>query len=187
MPWAIRTFEFQSTLPARGSDALRGTVRLADHSFNPRSPRGGATLESVTDDEFHAVSIHAPREGERHVGLAHPLPVNAFQSTLPARGSDDVQPARAACTDNVSIHAPREGERRHSKARPPRLPRFQSTLPARGSDKRGMKDGRNYRPFQSTLPARGSDLADLYSVFPARTVSIHAPREGERPEKVDSR
>src|SRR5690606_22460436 len=79
---------FQSTLPARGSDAhgaaVTGRIILG---FNPRSPRGGATCW-VT---------RAPMAG-------------MFQSTLPARGSDfefDLRLQRA----DVSIHAPREGER----------------------------------------------------------------------------
>ena len=36
-------YEFQSTLPTRGSDALRRTPSARQSHFNPRSPRGGAT------------------------------------------------------------------------------------------------------------------------------------------------
>ena len=107
----IRRFRFQSTLPTRGSDCIRHSnggrchfsihaphegerrasalPRLADNGiFNPRSPRGGATLRQYLDlmsfvvfnprsprggatrlrclCKYHnAFSIHAPHEGER--------------------------------------------------------------------------------------------------------------------------
>ena len=57
---------FQSTLPTRGSDLLPVAAVGIDLHFNPRSPRGGATLRR---EHFE------PR-------------VRAFQSTLPTRGSD---------------------------------------------------------------------------------------------------
>src|SRR5690606_18837252 len=57
-----------------------------------------------------AVSIHAPRAGER-LPVKRNLPITCpFQSTLPARGSDRT-PRRCARCYRVSIHAPRAGER----------------------------------------------------------------------------
>ena len=80
---------FQSTLPARGSDApvsryelslvqisihaprkgerrslSRRNWRLHRH-FNPRSPQGGATNVPDFDENRWNISIHAPRKGER--------------------------------------------------------------------------------------------------------------------------
>ena len=80
--------EFQSTLPTRGSDKIKplaqGAGRVSIHaphegerhwqrfsayicraSFNPRSPRGGATWFSHKCCLVMKVSIHAPHEGER--------------------------------------------------------------------------------------------------------------------------
>ena len=59
---------------------------------------------------------------------------------------------------------------------------FQSTLPTRGSDWRLFTSSFRISVFQSTLPTRGSDVAP-YSWTPAMVVSIHAPHEGERPER----
>jgi len=81
----------------------------------------------------------------------------AFQSTLPARGSDEQDDANQNRHRQVSIHAPREGER-----------------PAREGAEAAQT------AFQSTLPARGSDQACNITVLVAWHVSIHAPREGER-------
>ena len=56
-----------------------------------------------------------------------------FQSTLPTRGSDELD-AYVRRRAIVSIHAPHEGERRPN---PPPIQgsgEFQSTLPTRGSD-----------------------------------------------------
>ena len=104
---------FQSTLPTRGSDciaSLKCTAKAiisihAPHEgerpvcncvvayfldFNPRSPRGGATIYCVTSLIIYWISIHAPHEGERHIGDAY---------VWGAQG--------------ISIHAPHEGERLH--------------------------------------------------------------------------
>ena len=56
--------------------------------FNPRSPRGGATVSDAKDFDAILISIHAPHEGERRT-----LHKNA------------------AITMGISIHAPHEGER----------------------------------------------------------------------------
>ena len=79
--------------------------------FNPRSPRGGATVGDAYVWGAQGVSIHAPHEGER-LKLINDL-------------SDQI------C---VSIHAPHEGERpiRDGFSREEFV--FQSTLPTRGSD-----------------------------------------------------
>ena len=79
---------FQSTLPTRGSDFQRypliqpqpavsihaphegerpafSAAAFSDKSFNPRSPRGGATINLPAGVYANGVSIHAPHEGER--------------------------------------------------------------------------------------------------------------------------
>ena len=219
-----RSAWFQSTLPAWGSDHRGTGAAGAARGFNPRSPRGGATLLSIATNLTGEVSIHAPRVGERRVlrarrGRHHAgfnprsprggatcgfhsrlwywqsfnprsprggatrisFPIrsrSAFQSTLPAWGSDKEQkaiqmlqlrfnprsPRGGATTQErlverialVSIHAPRVGERRRSSWAATTPAVFQSTLPAWGSD-----------PVARPGPQRGA-------------VSIHAPRVGER-------
>ena len=145
--------------------------------FNPRSPRGGATTQSILYANLTAISIHAPHEGERR-DCRKPPPSQ--------RG--------------ISIHAPHEGERQSSALKPscknyfnPRSPRggatnfhsahsffvtFQSTLPTRGSDKfRTVAAVRN-EGFQSTLPTRGSDRAGKpLSASPAN-FNPRSPRGG---------
>ena len=128
-------------------------IKLRD--FNPRSPRGGATRLQIltkTAGTFQStlptrgsdyivsrrrltrlISIHAPHEGERRIGLLNVGSFVTFQSTLPTRGSDCVEiverksmqvfqstlPTRGSDVDvpdllgmtRISIHAPHEGER----------------------------------------------------------------------------
>ena len=80
--------------------------------FNPRSPRGGATLDSIIRVDG-SISIHAPHEGERLGRREADAQAGEFQSTLPTRGSDDM--AAQILTQTII---------------------FQSTLPTRGSDKK---------------------------------------------------
>ena len=103
---------FQSTLPTRGSDVWgENNVIVDGHDFNPRSPRGGATVA---------------KDGR---GLAA-----IFQSTLPTRGSD-FGAVRCSGITGISIHAPHEGERPAACCSTRIVPAlFQSTLPTRGSD-----------------------------------------------------
>ncbi len=58
-------YMFQSTLPTRGSDAIKHQKQASSDGFNPRSPRGGATITVVYPVFRGGVSIHAPHEGER--------------------------------------------------------------------------------------------------------------------------
>ena len=175
------SYQFQSTLPTRGSDAhqlLAGhaDIAISIHAphegerpcggahpgrrrvhFNPRSPRGGATLGGFQTDvqDFH-ISIHAPHEGERLVeGFKQRLAV-AFQSTLPTRGSDAAGHA-AFVVLLISIHAPHEGERPDVAALVPRADRISIHAPHEGERHAGLSG--------STI------MVDI---------SIHAPHEGER-------
>ena len=57
-----------------------------------------------------AISIHAPRKGERLIKIKDSTKEMLFQSTLPARGSDSCASLTIQRAD-ISIHAPRKGER----------------------------------------------------------------------------
>ena len=103
--------QFQSTLPARGSDlscclpyrqsavsihAPREGERPCSRQFvrslpcfNPRSPRGGATYTlNDWDDLLLAFQSTLPARGSDIHSLIPGISVGVFQSTLPARGSD---------------------------------------------------------------------------------------------------
>ena len=153
-----KRYKFQSTLPTRGSDGQARPQNLKPVYFNPRSPRGGATVLPIYQADSRA----------------------SFQSTLPTRGSDQLGYPSYTTGSRISIHAPHEGERLTSTA--PKISRraFQSTLPTRGSDNlRGRGHGL-VGLFQSTLPTRGSDAPAL-TMREKLEISIHAPHEGERP------
>ena len=95
---------FQSTLPTRGSDLLPVAAVGIDLHFNPRSPRGGATSTSRAQTQCRRISIHAPHEGERLCVCLYATAFNAFQSTLPTRGSDYT---RCCCSQGDSDFNPR--------------------------------------------------------------------------------
>ena len=89
----------------------------SEYDFNPRSPRGGATSTLVNPGMEIDISIHAPHEGERlNVSRDKAKNWRAFQSTLPARGSDYGMIYNLSFVINISIHAPREGERQRKSA-----------------------------------------------------------------------
>ena len=194
---------FQSTLPTRGSDhefleqsdaewvsihaphegeRRLSSLRVASYlsCFNPRSPRGGATLISGASSSQTMVSIHAPHEGERLYFFVVVLPMRMFQSTLPTRGSDKGGRPKKATESEVSIHAPHEGERHVWIWLLAQPFQFQSTLPTRGSDDYGVVIRPIDATFQSTLPTRGSDCKAVCRAALRLRVSIRAPHEGER-------
>ena len=140
--------------PREGSDSGR-RGRIYHHlDFNPRSPRGERLRFLRPFPSQSPISIHAPREGsdvldaltaQRLEAFQSTLPargatvrtadvywVEPFQSTLPARGATPVRPT-AFLSVHISIHAPREGSDGGACGRHVHDGRFQSTLPARGA------------------------------------------------------
>ena len=125
---------FQSTLPTRGSDGTVATVaEAAKKCFNPRSPRGGATLCMLVRDRIQRVSIHAPHEGERPQKKHLFYRARMFQSTLPTRGSDAPLLILRSVLSGFNPRSPRGGatQKAHFFTN---ILSFQSTLPTRGSD-----------------------------------------------------
>ncbi len=187
--------------PHEGERRNHGTHLCQHTHFNPRSPRGGATVtDALKGEDTENFNPRSPREGATPYGREIGKWVQ-FQSTLPTRGSDsfdlfdlaanaisihaphegerpqgsDAAGERAA----ISIHAPHEGERRGKILHGFSGKGFQSTLPTRGSDKATNVMPEAELKFQSTLPTRGSDhLCHAYR--PTMAISIHAPHEGER-------
>ncbi len=103
---------FQSSLPTRGSDALIAFIgRPTTYYFNPRSPRGGATVALCTAHAHrHNFNPRSPRGGATCVFPAPLCPPTKFQSSLPTRGSDNPCSCNLHGT-KISILAPHEGER----------------------------------------------------------------------------
>ena len=125
-------------------------------SFNPRSPRGGATSVVCAPEQLNQVSIHAPHEGERLGQI--------FLSVL---------------LDKVSIHAPHEGER-HILLRAPFCPwRFNPRSPRGGATFCYSPLCKAKQSFNPRSPRGGATCAPTKSGT-AVDVSIHAPHEGER-------
>ena len=105
-------------------------------NFNPRSPRGGATLLfSFFYFCFNAISIHAPHEGERLPPMRVSFSASFISIHAPHEG-ERLYFSTAFSTSplGISIHAPHEGERRRFSYFMEDIEIFQSTLPTRGSD-----------------------------------------------------
>ena len=102
-------FEFQSTLPTRGSDRWAVVYSVSVTDFNPRSPRGGATGMIYNLSFIINISIHAPHEGERPDLKHHRLKDIVFQSTLPTRGSDKSVQLQSARYKDFNPRSPRGG------------------------------------------------------------------------------
>ena len=192
--------------PHEGERRLRSVRDRSDAAgFNPRSPRGGATLINDLSDQIYEVSIHAPHEGERLCpvlpaaccstrfnprsprGGATPAPKRTataaikFQSTLPTRGSDEPYGVSGPTLQKrFNPRSPRGGATLGQREADAQAGEFQSTLPTRGSDRDFKAPAGVYDEFQSTLPTRGSDLTPSSSKRSTVWVSIHAPHEGER-------
>ena len=155
----ILLMEFQSTLPTRGSDCDKKAGGDRPMNFNPRSPRGGATLNVGDKLICKAISIHAPHEGERRVRAAHSDSIRQDFNPRSPRGGATFNSAIRQRMWVISIHAPHEGERRCVCMVCVHVVDFNPRSPRGGATVRGMPLAKA-AGFQSTLPTRGSD-ADL--------------------------
>ena len=104
-------------------------------NFNPRSPQGGATRPS------------------RPASCG-----KTFQSTLPARGSDEARARKMPDIVWISIHAPRKGERPSVPLAVTAFFKFQSTLPARGSDSKRGSESLSSIDFNPRSPQGGATV-----------------------------
>ena len=125
---------FQSTLPTRGSDGYDCGKADGICDFNPRSPRGGATIApdryNSSKNDFNPRSPRGGATATLYLGTASP---SYFNPRSPRGGATN---ARAELLQHIiiSIHAPHEGERLFCHFVSSCLFIFQSTLPTRGSD-----------------------------------------------------
>ena len=124
--------------------------------FNPRLPRGKATIYHVGYAVTYTVSIHAFREGRRQYSSSPIHVVSLFQSTPSAREGDESREVGGR-VGGVSIHAFREGRRRTSTRILDTSSRFNPRLP-RGKATRQNVLMSSRVTFQSTPSAREGDV-----------------------------
>ena len=101
---------FQSTLPTRGSDVVEYVVGRPIKGFNPRSPRGGATISppaaSITRWCFNPRS---PRGGATW-DACHPLAgVDCFNPRSPRGGATRASGTPFALATSFNPRSPRGG------------------------------------------------------------------------------
>src|SRR5690625_278680 len=156
MCWLARlTKQFQSTRPAWGRDGVGSVLLPVGLCFNPRAPRGGATVRiniGLVTDKFQSTR---PAWGRDIPNGSYTLDEALFQSTRPAWGRD--------CSVG--------GRGRTSAA-------FQSTRPAWGRDDIGTYSNPAKLWFQSTRPAWGRDDRLPFERSKADCFNPRAPRGG---------
>ena len=191
---------FQSTLPTRGSDSRSLSILNLYNNFNPRSPRGGATIRHIACCRSPLnFNPRSPRGGATATNVVTE-PEQKFQSTLPTRGSDEIY-SHLSAQKEISIHAPHEGERRYppkfARGRPhyfnPRSPRGGATnreavttantsisihAPHEGERHLLVDGGKIAKKFQSTLPTRGSDAKEAGFADELIDFNPRSPRGG---------
>ena len=173
---------FQSTLPTRGSDLRNCLAIPLSFGFNPRSPRGGATMlmSLFWYMVLYSFNPRSPRGGatilgmnlsSTHIGFQSTLPTRGsdvslvipilvllpFQSTLPTRGSDFCLHSPHSIQSAVSIHAPHEGERHYFAVDDYYVQFVSIHAPHEGERPSAAFILDTIKMFQSTLPTRGSD------------------------------
>jgi len=175
--------QFQSALPAGGSDPLHLTESVQTSPVSIRAPRRGERQLRGLIREYYTVSIRAPRRGERLRTAVIELRVLAFQSALPAGGSD-VPAASTTATIWVSIRAPRRGERPARRGRLHRAGQVSIRAPRRGERRWRSRPARSRWRFNPRSPQGGATRDGSQRRYEL-VVSIRAPRRGERPLQSD--
>ncbi len=181
---------------------MRVLISSESHHFNPRGPRGTATHSQRIIQQCRAISIHAAREGPRHVISFHVQSLHIFQSTRPARDRDTALLINSLAVINfnprgprgtattllltlrlglgISIHAAREGPRRGGTRRG--VSGFQHFNPRgpRGTATRLIGERRGTGFISIHAAREGPRLIDPDAAAGTRRISIHAAREGPR-------
>ena len=98
--------------PHEGERHRRAYKGANEGDFNPRSPRGGATLSPPHGLIFAKISIHAPHEGERPQAQLHSWSGAWISIHAPHEGERRCATSCCISGRRISIHAPHEGERR---------------------------------------------------------------------------
>ena len=171
--------KFQSTLPTRGSDPVLSEVSAYFSDFNPRSPRGGATMSARQDAGlFIPFQSTLPTRGSDRYRSWTRWRTMTFQSTLPTRGSDLVPTRISPTCRPFQSTLPTRGSDAIRSAFSQSYTGFQSTLPTRGSDELAARLLPVSHEFQSTLPTRGSDYVAAVGFLHVRHFNPRSPRGG---------
>ena len=141
------------------------SIRYRQPSRTPRTPRGGAWIETTCqrDATYGPILASAPVQ---------------FQSTRPHKGRDRERSWRPR-SFHVSIHAPPRGARPSASSRFSSIRSFQSTRPHEGRDSTWPAVVSSRTSFNPRAPTRGA-TAPLKICYRAEFVSIHAPPRGAR-------
>ena len=161
--------------PLAGCD-MYSSVHETEINISIHAPLAGCdALRYRSAPGFPPISIHAPLAGCDTIALIRPLVGFHFNPRTPCgvRPSISLSMANAS---SISIHAPLAGCDATSVSSVVTRVEFQSTHPLRGATRRSGQDYLQM-PFQSTHPLRGATAAAT-SLFPALTISIHAPLAG---------
>ena len=111
-------------------------------------------IDALTAQRIEAFQSTLPARGATACLALIPFG-ERFQSTLPARGATNAGAVGDALNE-ISIHAPRTGSDGYIKERDKQAAQFQSTLPARGATA-SVQAGRQDQPISIHAPRTGSD------------------------------
>ena len=100
---------FQSTLPTRGSDANSLSVAPGEFISIHAPHEGERHIGVYIGGNMVIISIHAPHEGERRGITYGTYAVRIFQSTLPTRGSDNICASQNDVKHDFNPRSPRGG------------------------------------------------------------------------------
>ena len=156
----MKSIKFQSTLPTRGSDPPYAAFDRHQRRFNPRSPRGGATIFKTEGKNIEYM----------------------FQSTLPTRGSDAaISSPSSTSSARFNPRSPRGGATKRFAYHGRAVARFNPRSPRGGATPFRICTLYALCVFQSTLPTRGSDSLHAPTIPKTICFNPRSPRGGATP------
>ena len=145
-------------------------------SISIHAPRTGSDPPFDYNRINAYISIHAPRTGSDVNRFCNRPCINAFQSTLPARGATFQQLMEHNWQIYFNPRSP-HGERRGDSMADAGVYIISIHAPRTGSDWVAYNVD-NEMPISIHAPRTGSDTTDGDAQAPPRKISIHAPRTG---------
>ena len=180
---STRTSRYFNPRSPDGERRLRHRNTMVTEKFQSTLPGWGATRAVVRAVPKVAISIHAPRMGSDHDGVPDHVPSGLISIHAPRMGSDPMRRGYGLGCWNFNPRSP-DGERRMLVPASSMVTVFQSTLPGWGATW-SVYVPIWYTLFQSTLPGWGATATAVGLRVPAG-ISIHAPRMGSDPSRLDN-
>ena len=112
----LNYFPISIHAPHEGERLKTAPFEWRGENFNPRSPRGGATIPELDALAGDDISIHAPHEGERPDFVDDLLVDGGISIHAPHEGERQIPCGLQPHGTKISIHAPHEGERQRKSA-----------------------------------------------------------------------